>query len=69
MAFGRAITATSANRSGAPAALVPDEVRAAFGGVVHLLDGGAAPGAPASTVARVDDHGAITVLRQGPIRL
>jgi L-threonylcarbamoyladenylate synthase len=66
-AFGGPLTATSANLAGQPPALRPDEVRAAFGAAVLLLDGGDAPGAPPSTVARVADDGAITVLRAGAL--
>lgn len=46
-----ALTATSANRSGAPPCTDPAAVAAAFGGEADLLlDGGATPGGAASTV-------------------
>jgi L-threonylcarbamoyladenylate synthase len=64
-AFGGPITATSANRSGEPAAL--DAEGAALDGVALVLDGGRASGAPPSTVARVHADGRIEVLRAGPI--
>jgi len=66
-AFGGPITATSANPSGAPPALRAAEVRAMFGERIHLLDGGDAPGAAPSTVARVGEDGTITVLRAGAL--
>jgi len=66
-AFGRPLTATSANLSGLPPALRADEVRATFGDAVHLLDGGDAPGAAPSTVARIDDDGTVTILRAGAL--
>jgi L-threonylcarbamoyladenylate synthase len=66
-AFGAPITATSANLAGAPPAMSADEVRARFGARVHLFDGGPAGGAAPSTVVRVADDGALTVLRAGAI--
>jgi L-threonylcarbamoyladenylate synthase len=66
-AFGRPVTATSANPSGTPAALRASEVFAMFGARIHLLDGGAAPGAPPSTVVRVSDAGDLTILRAGAL--
>jgi L-threonylcarbamoyladenylate synthase len=65
-AFGP-ITATSANHSGQPAAITADEVRAAFGDRVHLLDGGRAGGGKPSTVVRVDEDGHLTIVRAGAI--
>ena len=60
-------TATSANASGAPPATTADEVVAQFGDTVDLvLDGGATPGGPASTI--VDLTGATPALvREGAI--
>jgi L-threonylcarbamoyladenylate synthase len=66
-AFGGPVTATSANLSGRPAALTAAEVVAAFGDALHLLDGGDAPGAPPSTVARVAADGTVTILRAGAL--
>ena len=66
-AFGRPITATSANPSGQPAAVRASQVKDYFGDSVHILDGGDAPAAPPSTVARVDDSGKITILRAGAL--
>jgi len=48
------VTATSANASGAPPATTADEVVAQLGEAVDLvLDGGATPGGPASTMVDV----------------
>jgi L-threonylcarbamoyladenylate synthase len=71
-AVGRPLTATSANPAGAAPANSAAEVCAAFGeaiarGQLHVLDGGAAPGAPPSTVVAVGDDGALTILRAGAI--
>jgi L-threonylcarbamoyladenylate synthase len=66
-AFGRPVTATSANLAGEPPAVTAEAVRAVFGSAVHVLDGGRAPGAPPSTVVRVSDDGTLTVLRAGAI--
>ena len=53
-AFGHAITATSANRSGAPAALTAEEVARQLGASVDLIiDGGRAESAEVSTVLDV----------------
>lgn len=53
-AVGGPITATSANRSGAPPATTAATVRAAFGEEIDLvLDGGATPGGLPSTVLDV----------------
>ncbi|MCX6552980.1 MAG: L-threonylcarbamoyladenylate synthase [Acidobacteria bacterium] len=52
--FGAPITSTSANRSGQPPATTADEVRLAL--AVHLdvlLDAGATPGGPPSTIVSV----------------
>jgi L-threonylcarbamoyladenylate synthase len=64
-AFGGPITATSANPSGAPPAF--DAPAAALDGVELVLDGGRAPGAPPSTVARVHPDGRVELVRPGPI--
>jgi L-threonylcarbamoyladenylate synthase len=53
-AFGRPITATSANLSGQPPTADPDEVEAALGERVDLLiDVGRTPGGPPSTIVDV----------------
>jgi L-threonylcarbamoyladenylate synthase len=67
--LGAPITATSANPSGAAPALDPAQARAYFGDRVAVyLDGGRlAPGA--STVVSIDEHGAVRVLRPGPIEV
>jgi L-threonylcarbamoyladenylate synthase len=65
-AFGAPLTATSCNRAGEPPALDAAAARAQFGDAVVVVDGGPAPGAPASTVVRVADDGTLTLLRAGP---
>jgi L-threonylcarbamoyladenylate synthase len=53
-AIGRPLTATSANRSGAPATEHPDVVAAALGdGVDALVDAGVTPGGPPSTIVDI----------------
>lgn len=66
-AFGGPITSTSANRSGAPAAMIPDEVRRALGGELDaLIDGGPSPGGAPSTI--VDVTGAVPrLVRAGAV--
>jgi tRNA A37 threonylcarbamoyladenosine synthetase subunit TsaC/SUA5/YrdC len=62
-----AITATSANVSGRPPAVTALEVEAALGvGVSIVVDAGAAPGGPPSTIVRVD-RGRARLVRAGPI--
>jgi L-threonylcarbamoyladenylate synthase len=69
-AFGGAITATSANVSGAPPTVTAGDARAQLGGAIDLyLDGGVAPGGPASTVVEITPDGALRVLRAGAISL
>lgn len=65
-AFG-AITATSANRSGAAPAMEAEE--AAIEGVQLVLDGGRAGGGAPSTVARVHRDGRVEVLRPGAVAI
>lgn len=51
---GHPITATSANRSGQPPAVTAAEVERALGDLIELVvDAGAAPGGPPSTMVRV----------------
>jgi L-threonylcarbamoyladenylate synthase len=65
-AFGAPLTATSANRTGQPAATTPEEVRAAFGERVAIVPL-AAPGGMASTLVDVSGQEP-RLLRAGPIR-
>jgi L-threonylcarbamoyladenylate synthase len=67
-AFGSPLTATSANRSGKPAARTAQEVAEAFPGGLAAIVGTAAPGGLASTI--VDTTGPeLVVVRKGPIVL
>jgi L-threonylcarbamoyladenylate synthase len=65
-AFGAALTATSANKTGQPAACSAEEVRAAFPDGLAALVPGSAPGGLASTVVDVCGAEPI-VLRAGAI--
>lgn len=66
-AFGRPITATSANFSGQPAAVVAGGVRVQLGpGVDAILDGGATPGGQGSTLLGYQE-GKVCLLRAGVI--
>jgi L-threonylcarbamoyladenylate synthase len=66
-AFGGCITATSANRSGRPAAVTADEAAAALDGRIDaLLDAGPAPGGAPSTIVEVTS-GTLTLRRPGAI--
>jgi L-threonylcarbamoyladenylate synthase len=66
-AFGFAITSTSANRSGEPAADAPDGVIAALGGELDaIVDAGPAPGGAPSTMVRLAREGP-QLLRAGAI--
>lgn len=68
-AVGRPITATSANRSGAPAVRRADGLEAQFpDGGFHILDGGETPGGVPSTLARIRE-GRVEILRPGPVVL
>lgn len=68
-AVGQPITATSANRSGAPPVRRAGELEAHFpDGGFHVLDGGETPGGAPSTLARIRD-GRLEILRAGPIVL
>lgn len=69
-AHGVAITATSANPAGQPPALSVAAARAYFGSDVDLyVDGGPCESVSASTVARIEPDGSVTVLRQGVLAL
>ncbi len=65
-AFGRPITATSANRSGEPPALTASACASL---AVDVVLDGEAGGAPASTVVRVHPDDRFEVLRPGPVAL
>ncbi len=65
--LGHPLTSTSANRSGEPAPAAADDVFAALGGSVDLLlDGGAAPGGPPSTIVDVTGPDAV-LIRAGAV--
>lgn len=69
-AFGRALTATSANAPGEPPCLTSDEIRAAFpdavsSGQLWVIEG-RAPGGPPSTLVKLES-GRWSVLREGAI--
>ncbi len=67
LALDAPITATSANLSGAPAAVTLDPVRQAFGGKIKvMLDGGRLPGGAPSTLVRCR-AGGFDILREGAI--
>ncbi|MFZ5762470.1 MAG: L-threonylcarbamoyladenylate synthase [Thermodesulfobacteriota bacterium] len=66
-ALGQPLTATSANYSGQPAAVTPDEVVAQLGLDVDLvLEGGATAGGPGSTIVGLGPEGLVE-LRPGVI--
>lgn len=60
-AFGFPVTATSANRSGQPAAESGEDVARAVRGVAVLVDGGRVPGGAPSTIVRVTNEGPVLV--------
>ena len=65
--LGTPVTATSANRSGLPAAVTAEEVRAQLGDSVDaLIDGGELPARGGSTVLDLTADAPV-VLREGPI--
>ena len=65
-AAGFCITATSANRSGEPARVSPDEVMAALPDVDLILDAGSAPGGAPSTIVGAFDRD-VTLIRDGAV--
>ncbi|MCI5219634.1 MAG: threonylcarbamoyl-AMP synthase [Candidatus Electrothrix sp. LOE2] len=66
--FGGPITATSANRSGAPPATTAAEVLDSFGAEIDLiLDGGTTPGGAGSTLVGCDQEQQLCCLRAGQI--
>ncbi len=67
-AVGGPVASSSANRSGAPPALRPQDVLSQFPtGLTAVLDGGPAPGGVASTVLDLTDPELPVVLREGAI--
>jgi len=65
--FGGPVTGTSANLTGKPPAMTPDEVRKQFGKRVdYVLEAGRAGGAPPSTVVRVSET-ELALLRGGAV--
>jgi tRNA threonylcarbamoyl adenosine modification protein (Sua5/YciO/YrdC/YwlC family) len=67
-AFGAALTATSANRTGQPPARSSSEAHAIFGAQIDALIEGVSPGGLASTVVDATTD-ALRVLRVGAIQL
>lgn len=65
-ALGFAVTATSANRSGAPPATTAAEAADGLPGIDLVLDGGPSPGGPPSTIVRLDAGGPV-LLRAGAV--
>ena len=66
-AFGRPLTATSANVSGGPAATDAYEVKAQFGSKIDMIfDGGRTPGAAGSTIIGLE-AGRLKLIRAGGI--
>lgn len=63
------LVATSANRSGEPAAESADDVEERLPGVDLVVDGGPSAGGAPSTVVAVGPSGELEVLRQGAIQL
>ena len=69
-ACGGVLRVTSANASGGDPALDAASAVAAAGDSADIAaDGGVSPGGVASTVAKCDGNGAISILRQGPVAL
>lgn len=63
-----AITATSANRSGAPPANTAAEIQEVFGTKIDLiLDGGATPGGTGSTLVGCEQKQQLCCLREGVV--
>jgi L-threonylcarbamoyladenylate synthase len=67
-AFGGPITATSANRSGAPPATTAAEIQESLGAEIDLiLDGGTTPGGAGSTLVGCDQGQQLCCLRVGVV--
>jgi L-threonylcarbamoyladenylate synthase len=67
--LGAPLTATSANRAGEPPPRTVAEAEAALPAAAAVLDGGATPGGPASTVLAVAADGHVTLLRAGAVHV
>ena len=66
-AFGRPLTATSANISGRPAAVDAHEVKSQFGSRIDMVfDGGRTPGIVGSTIIGLDGN-TLKLIREGVI--
>ena len=65
MGLGRPLVATSANRSGEPAAYTPDQVAASGLAFDAFVDGGPLQGQASTVVGMVD--GDLAIFREGPI--
>jgi L-threonylcarbamoyladenylate synthase len=65
-AVGFCVTATSANRSGAPAVATPGAAAEALPGVDAVLDGGPAPGGLPSTIVNASER-EVTLVRAGAV--
>lgn len=61
LALGFAVTATSANRSGAPPAQTAAEAAEGLPGIDLVLDGGPSPGGPPSTIVALGEEGLVLV--------
>ncbi|MCU1488880.1 MAG: rimN [Acidimicrobiaceae bacterium] len=61
------LATTSANRHGAPPCRSAEEVRAAFGAALFIVDGGRRDGQPSTVVSLLGDEP--TLLRDGPVSL
>ena len=64
--FGFCVTATSANRSGEPPTADPDAVLSMLPGIDLLVDAGAAPGGPPSTIVDASHH-TLQLIRAGAV--
>ena len=67
--LGAPITATSANRAGEPPPRTVAAAEAGLPAAAAVLDGGASPGGPASTVLAVAADGHVTLLRAGAVHV
>jgi L-threonylcarbamoyladenylate synthase len=66
--FGGPITATSANRSGAPPATTAAEIQESLGAEIDLiLDGGTTPGGAGSTLVGLNEEEQLCCLRAGAV--
>ncbi|HLH30312.1 MAG TPA: L-threonylcarbamoyladenylate synthase [Terriglobia bacterium] len=66
--FGKPITATSANRTGAPSAITAEEIRSQFGDTLDaIIDAGELPARGGSTLLDLTADPPV-LLREGPVR-